>query len=135
MKNLTLGDSIVTVPVNEGEAYGVDTLIAVAKFAGESKRKIQDFSKDGKYSFMEKVRTIPVITGAINLGKRWKEIKNEFLDQDGAEKVIVVDVLMKEFNWDSEEAITYYNEFTDLMITLYEFFNKHTEGEEEEVEA
>lgn len=113
----------ITIP-NDGEKYGVETLIAVAKFGIKTITKVNDFKKDGKYSLLEKVRSISILTGAVKLGERWKDIRNEFFDQDENEQRQVIQVLIDKFNWTYEVALEYYVELVDFMILVYEFLTK-----------
>lgn len=116
----------ISLPI-EGDKYGIENLKSVAKFAGKTRKKIIKYKEDRKYSFREKIGSISILTGAVKLGSKWKEIKDEFFDQTNEEQLEIVQTLVDEFNWSFEAAQEYYVETVDLMIFIYNYFNRDIE--------
>ena len=113
----------ITIP-ESGDKYGIENLKAVTKFSAKTWKKVVKYKKDGKYSLVEKIGSISILKGAIQLGRRWEDIRNEFLDQSNEEQIEIVQTLVDEFGWSFEVAKEHYVETVNFMIFVFNYFNR-----------
>lgn len=128
MRRIQLDTGIIEIP-QDATTFGVENLKKIVVSVGNISKKIKKFKSDGKYSFIEKIKTGFIISdGLLDIAQDGKKIVQEIKDLSRNEIHELIMHIASVFTIDTAKAENFFNKIIIPTLNILQEISLLVDG-------